>query len=436
MDFKEAMDWLYSIPRFATKNEVEKTKFFLEEEIGDFSKSIPTIHVAGTNGKGSVCAYLRAALMESGLKVGMFTSPHLVSVCERFMINEEEISEREFANTLEYVRSLIEDFHKRPGYEKYYPTFFEFAFFMAAVWFKNKKPDVIILETGLGGRLDATNCILKKEISVITEIGLDHTEYLGDTKEKIAFEKAGIIKENTPVVFINKEESVSDVIRTRAKELNAPIYEVSNKNIKIYERNGAGIDFSIQSLYDEFVEIVLNTKALYQTENALIAFRTLEVLSKDFPFKLNREDIVKGFSKMNWPGRMETVADRFVIDGGHNEDGIKAFLESVKGFPGEKKELLYSAVSDKDIEKAASLIKESGLFDKIYVCKLSGYRASGLEQLKEAFGDVKNVEYFENVAAGIGEMISHRSSDTYSFAVGSLYLVGEIKALIYEEEII
>ncbi|MBR6004494.1 MAG: bifunctional folylpolyglutamate synthase/dihydrofolate synthase, partial [Lachnospiraceae bacterium] len=278
--------------------------------------------------------------------------------------------------------------------------------------------------------------IEKKIVSVITEIGLDHTEYLGDTKEKIAFEKAGIIKENTPVVFINKEESVSDVIRAHAKELNAPVYEVSNTNIKNYETNGAGIDFSIQSLYDEFVELVLNTKALYQTENALIAFRTLEVLSKDFPYKLNREDIVKGFSQMKWPGRMETVADRFVIDGGHNEDGIKAFLESVKAFGDVKKELLYSAVSDKDIEKAASLIKESNLFEKIYVCKLSGSRASGLDRLKEAFKECENVEYFDNVAEGIGEMISKRSGDTYSFAVGSLYLVGEIKALIYEEEIL
>ena len=436
MDFKEAEDWLYSIPRFAKKNEVEKTKQFLDEEIGDFSKSIPTIHVAGTNGKGSVCAYLRAALNECGLKVGLFTSPHLVSVLERFMIDDNMMSEREFTNTLEYVRSLISDFNKKTGNEKYFPTFFEFLFFMAAVWFKNKKPDVIVLETGLGGRLDATNSIGEKKISVITEIGLDHTEYLGNTKEEIAFEKAGIIKENTPVVFFNKEESVSDVIRNRAKELNAPTYEVSVKNIKNYETNNAGIDFSVQSLYDGFVEMVLNTKALYQTENALIAFRTLEVLSKDFPLKLDSKDYVKGLSKMNWPGRMETVSDRFLVDGGHNEDGIKAFLESVKTFDYKKKELLFSAVSDKDIDKAASLIKESKLFDKIYVCKLSSYRASSLERLKEAFKDVENVEYFDNVAEGIGKMISDRSSDTYSFAVGSLYLVGEIKALIYEEETI
>lgn len=430
MTYSEAEEYLLNIPRFTSKNEPEKTRAFLEE-IGDFSTSIPTVHVAGTNGKGSVCAYLRSALSRNGLKVGMFTSPHLVSMRERFTVGSEMISEREFANVFSYIKSMVEEIRGREGFASYHPTFFEFLFFMAAVWFKEKKPDVIVLETGLGGRLDATNSIESPAVCVITEIGLDHMEYLGNTKEKIAGEKAGIIKPGKPVVHISRGESWDGVISGRAKELNCTDYVVSDKNIKNLETTGRGVEFSFQSLYDEFVKISLNTKALYQIENSALAFRTLEVLSNRIPGSLNIDKSVMGLFEMEWSGRMELLSCGVIVDGAHNEDGTKAFLSSVRALGESDNCLLYGAVSDKNIEAVASMIIKSGLFKKIFVTKLESYRSADIARLAAAFnnsGDCE-VSYYNSVKDGMDALLSNDGASGRLYAAGSLYLVGEIKSL-------
>ena len=431
MNFTEAEEYLFNIPRFTTKNEPEKTREFLEE-LGDFSKDIPTVHVAGTNGKGSVCAYLRAGLNACGQTVGLFTSPHLVNTRERFMIDGEMISEREFVNVFEYVMESLKLFRQKNGNREYHPTFFEYLFFMAAVWFKSKRPDFIVLETGLGGRLDATNAIASPVLCAITEIGLDHCEYLGDTKEKIAFEKAGIIKTGVPVVYVNRKEGYEGVIERKAKECDARYYSVSKDIIKSFESKGSGIDFLAYSLYDEIAKISLNTRALYQIENACVAYRALEVLSESFPEKIDVNTAVKGFESMTWPGRFETLKSGVIIDGAHNEDGIKAFLNTVKAQKDDRRVLLYSAVSDKDVNLVSKLIIDSNLFDWFYVCVLDSYRAMGLDGLKEAFKSAKNVKFYESVKEGYGEMVRENSGNLAMFAAGSLYLVGELKALTGE----
>ena len=427
MTYSQAEEYLLNIPRFTSKNEPEKTRAFLNE-LGDFSNTIPTVHVAGTNGKGSVCAYLRAALEANGLKVGMFTSAQLVCMRERFMSGDEMISEREFVNTFNYVQSEVEAFRKHEGFAGYHPTYFEFLFFMAVVWFKNKRPDVIILETGLGGRLDATNSISSPKVCVITEIGLDHCEYLGNTKEDIAYEKAGIIKPGVPVVHFSKNASFDDVILRRAEELGSKAFFISRENIKNLVTSDTGIDFSMQSLYDGFVEICLHTRALYQAENASVAYETLRLLSEALPDGLDRHKCLEGFKSMVWPGRMERISERFVIDGGHNEDGIKAFLESVTVDEAVNRNLLYSAVSDKNIEAVAGLIKDSGLFKKIVLCTLSSYRAADIDRLKAAFDGTCEITVADDTEEGLKLLLSDKDCDMH-YAVGSLYLVGEIKAL-------
>lgn len=434
MDFKEATDYLFNIPKFTKKNEPEKTRGFLEE-IGDISLQIPTIHVAGTNGKGSVCAYLRAGLEKNGLKVGMFTSPHLVSVCERFMIDDEMISEREFVNTFNYIQSMVEEIHSKDGFENYHPTFFEYLFFMAVVWFKSKAPDVIILETGLGGRLDATNAVSKPVLCVITEIGLDHCEYLGDTKEKIAYEKAGIIKKGVPVVYISGENGVNSVIEAVAKEKNSPVYKVTSENIKNLETFPGRVDFLTQSLYDEFVKISLHTDALYQTENASIAFKALLALSELLPQALDMKISAEGLSDMEWPGRMEKLSCGITVDGAHNEDGVNAFLKTVANDGAGKRTLLFSAVGDKNIEAVAKSIVDSNLFEKIVLCTLESYRTASMERLQEAFkGFDKKLVLCDGVKEALGEIEEENLFGTKAYACGSLYLVGEIKTLENEEE--
>ncbi len=429
MDYQQTQEYLLNIPRFTSKNEPEKTKAFLEQ-IGDFSKRIPTVHVAGTNGKGSVCAYLRAGLEANGLKVGLFTSPHLVSMRERFMIGEEMISEREFANVFNYVGTLLEDMHRMEGFSTYHPTFFEYLFFMACVWFKEKNVDVVVLETGLGGRLDATNSISSPKVCVITEIGLDHCEYLGNTKELIAAEKAGIIKPGVPVVHWSKNQPFDGVILDKARELGSSAVFVSEENIKNLETFSAGIDFSLKSSYDECVKFSLNTSALYQVENAAVSFETLMLLSNTLTTPLDISKCISGFSNMKWPGRMEKIYPDLYIDGGHNEDGIEAFLKSVSCDGCGTRCLLYSAVSDKNIEKVAGLIKESGLFEKIILCKLDSYRAADMERISSAFSGAGNIECYDTVNQGFSQLVKEAESGVRCYAVGSLYLVGEIKALL------
>ena len=302
---------------------------------------------------------------------------------------------------------------------------------MAVVWFRNKRPDVIVLETGLGGRLDATNSISSPKVCVITEIGLDHCEYLGNTKEEIAFEKAGIIKPGVPVVHFSKNASFDDVIMKRARELDAPAYFVSRENIKNLETSGAGIDFSMQSLYDGFVKFSLNTRALYQAENASVSFEALRLLSEALTGGLDRQKCLEGFKSMIWPGRMEKISESLVIDGGHNEDGITAFLESVGTDGAGRRNLLYSAVSDKNVEAVAKLIKESGLFERIVLCTLSSYRAADISRMKEAFEGGPEVSLAGTVSEGLKLLTGDTDCDMH-YAVGSLYLVGEIKALNLE----
>jgi dihydrofolate synthase/folylpolyglutamate synthase len=428
--YREAEACLLDIPKFASKNEPGVTREFLET-FGDLSETVPTIHVAGTNGKGSVCAYLRAGLNNAGYSVGLFTSPHLVCMRERFNIDGEDISEEEFVDSFMEVRRHLEDFVKKPGREKYHPTFFEYLFFMAMVWFGKKKPDVLVLETGLGGRLDATNSIAAPRVCVITEIGFDHMEYLGDTKELIAGEKAGIIKKGAGVVFNDAGDGASEVIRRKAEELGRSAMAVGPGNIKNLETTPRGIDFWVQYGYDNCAHFSLPVRALYQAGNAALAYGALMQLNSFPDFSADPELMRKGFENMIWPGRMEEVEPGLFLDGAHNEDGIRAFLASVRAIDPGKNRLLFSMVSDKQVELVGGLAADSGLFDTIYICKLDSPRFAGMQRLKSVFDKYPEIaiKRFDTAASALAAMKDEACGHNM-FVVGSLYLVGEVKALL------
>ena len=430
MNYEEAVNYIFDIPKFTTKNSPEITRAFLEK-LGDISEIIPTIHVAGTNGKGSVCAYLRYALNSCGLKVGCFTSPHLVDVRERFAIDNRMISKKSFLLAFNDVMDTLNSAKEEELFKNYHPTFFEFLFFMAVSFYKKEMPDVLILETGLGGRLDATNSIRSPKICIITEIGFDHMEYLGNTKELIAGEKAGIIKRGVPVVFFDKEEGYGHVISKKAESLDAPCYCVKKENIKFLKTNLSGIDFSFYYRYDDCAKICLNTRALYQSENASLAFLALKTLENTGILPVDEGECLKGFSKMKWPGRMEQVSERLFLDGAHNEDGIVAFLDSVASFGKRKSYLLYSAVSDKQVEEVGELILKSGLFEKMYICVLNSKRACSMERLKKIYENKGiDVSFFDSVKEGMEAMNREADEETVCYVAGSLYLVGEVKELL------
>lgn len=438
MDFsyEEAKAYLFDIPRFTSKNIPQATGDFLEV-IGDLSLTIPTVHVAGTNGKGSVCAYLRAGLNACGLTCGVFTSPHLVSVRERFMLDGEMISREDFVVCFSRVMEAVEEIRRREEYKEYHPTFFEFLFFMAMVWYSQKKPDVLILETGLGGRLDATNSIESPKVCIITEIGFDHMEYLGNTKALIAGEKAGIIKKQVPVVFCDKTCETTEVILKVACEKDAEAFALSEKNLNNLETNSSGIDFSLQSLYDNYAKISLNTKAHYQAENSSLAYRAIELLKRDVFGSIDLQAVRSGFLNMVWPGRMEEIEKGLIVDGAHNEDGIKAFLETVSHDDASERFLIYSAVGDKQIETVVKLISESGLFKRVYIAKLESYRAASVERIRAAFESAKNgplIAECKDVAECLEMSKGDVGASTVRYVAGSLYLVGEVKALFLKEE--
>jgi len=427
--FEEARDYVFDTPKFTTKNEPGATKAFLER-LGNPDQKLKIIHVAGTNGKGSVCAYLRSILETAGYTVACFTSPHLVDVRERFVIEGEMISKEDFLRAFLMIYAMLEE--KEEGFA-YHPTFFEFMFFIAMIIFSERQPDYCILETGLGGRLDATNTVSKKEVAVITGISRDHMAYLGDTVTAIAGEKAGIMQAGVPVVCLSKEPALS-VFADRAKKLSCPMFLVSKADYSFLKIKNKSIDFSYGSSYYGNVEFHLNTVARYQMENCSLALRTIEALG--LCEKISREQLQKGVENTFWAGRMEEILPGVFVDGAHNEDGIRAFLETVSGDGYEgKKTLLFSVVSDKDYGKMVEEIAKSGLFDHIYLVHLQGYRATALKELEDIFekNGQKDMICFENVPEALEQLLVKKQVNERLYIAGSLYLVGEVKEYLQGE---
>ncbi|WP_318709972.1 bifunctional folylpolyglutamate synthase/dihydrofolate synthase [Candidatus Acetatifactor stercoripullorum] len=433
--FEQAEAYLYDTPRFTRKNTLEDTKAFLKR-LGSPDRGMRIIHVAGTNGKGSVCAYLRCILEEAGYTVAAFTSPHLVDIRERFFIKGRMIEKETFLWAFLSVYNALdwEALEKGAGY---HPTFFEYLFFMAMLAFSREKPDFCILETGLGGRLDATNAVDEKELSVITRIGLDHVEYLGNTIEAIAGEKAGILKKGTPVVFSDTVKEASLVIQGRAAQLGIQAYPVSKNDYAFLKIKNKSIDFSLGTRYYGYVRLTLHTIAGYQMENAALAVRCAEVL--DGGKTISREHLIRGIEKCFWAGRMEEVLPEVYLDGAHNEDGIRAFLDTVKmdGWQG-KRSLLFSVAADKDYGHMLQRVVQSGLFDRIAAAHMKNKRAVQLAALDRLFLRYPGCRYtlYDNVDTAFCALLEEQRKsrgqigEERIYIAGSLYLAGEIKELL------
>ncbi|MCR5671286.1 MAG: bifunctional folylpolyglutamate synthase/dihydrofolate synthase [Butyrivibrio sp.] len=434
----ECESFLNTIPGFTDKHSVEDTRAFLDY-LGSPDENINIIHVAGTNGKGSVCSYISSALVKAEYSVGMFTSPHLMGLNERFAVDGKPITEGVFVEV--FVETLRRIMEYKDG--EYFPTYFELLFFVAMLLYDVYPVDYLVLETGLGGRLDATNSVRKPVLSVITEIGYDHMQYLGDTYEQIAAEKAGIIKAGVPVVFFDKRKEASDVIKNRALELDSRAVAVEKKNIEnpCLLKDEAGnkyVAFSYNSLYDRYADLKLSTEALYQTENAAVAVTALELL-RERGARLTELDIREGLLSAKWEGRMEEIRPGVYVDGAHNIDGIEAFLDSADGIGSEgRKMLLFGIVGDKQYDDIIRKILDRRIFDSIFVAVLETDRSLSVSDLKTSFENSKEelgiiglpIKYYSNVRDAVTDIITMRKSKDTVFAAGSLYLVGQIKAIV------
>lgn len=436
--YDQAVEYIMDIPRFTAKNTMEDTRAFLHR-LGDPDRALRILHVAGTNGKGSVCAYMRSVLEAAGQRVAVFTSPHLVDVRERFVIEGEMIGEDSFLEAFLQVYDCL-DWNALAAGEGYHPTFFEYLFFMAMLVFARKNPDYCILETGLGGRLDATNAVARKEIAVITHIALDHVEYLGHTLGAIAGEKAGIIQEKVPVIYADSCPETGDVIRERAHSLSAEAYPVSEIDYRFSKISNKNIDFSYISRYYGSVSLSIPTIARYQMENCSLALRALEVLAggqqaADQPsLRLSQEILKRGVSACFWPGRMEEVLPEVYLDGAHNEDGMRAFLESVAadGYSGDR-HLLFAVVADKDYPAMLRRIVDSGLFHRLSITYLENKRATApaeIERELAAYPQVRAAQY-RCVPEALEAILTDRPPHERIYIAGSLYLAGEVKAALH-----
>ena len=427
-NFKEAEEYILGIPKFTKKNTMEDSNLFYQY-LGRPGNQKKIIHVAGTNGKGSVCAFLNQILVESGYRVGMFTSPHLVSMKERIRIDSAIITEEMFYNTACIVMEQVAAFNdKNEGTKSdYHPTFFELIFFITMVIFQKSGVEFIILETGLGGRYDATNLISSPAICVITKIGMDHMEYLGDTIDKIASEKAGIIKESCPVVFYSGSDIVKNVIEKRASHLHAPLHDVRPQDISLYKFRDKSIDFYFNSRYYGYVTLSISGSALYQMQNAALAVETIGLL--DGEKRISIQKIIQAVSHMKWDGRMEEILPDVYLDGAHNEDGIDAFLETVQAGGNKHNLLLFSVVKDKDYSTMIHKLVEKDLFETIVITVIPGNRGLSLKQMEKTFKQYtdKQVIQYNDPMEAFRRCVERKEKEGKMYVVGSLYLVGLVK---------
>lgn len=412
--YEEVIDIIQNKRRFGNLTGCEISKIMLEK-IGHPEEGLPVIHIAGTNGKGSVSAFLTEILDTAGLKVGMFTSPHLVDFRERIRINGELIGKED---THRLGKMLLEqDFGVSP-------TMFDYCLAMALLYFKEQQCDVIVLETGLGGRYDSTNAVAIPEVSVITKIGYDHMAILGETLIEIAGEKAGIIKHGTKLICESQDAEIEAIFNQTAKEVGADSIQI----IKMSEIQRC--DDNCFSAYG-YENLTMQMLGLHQYENAtaaLLAARAfLETRMQEHEIE---QAIRKGIANAKWMGRMEVLMEQpfFMVDGAHNAHGVTALRKSLEAlYPGEKFHFIMGVMADKDyVDMIAQLMPLAIDFATVTVGSDRSLEAEELASCIRKMGIPATCK--ESLEAAMSEITQARVKKTVAF--GSLYFIGEIESMI------
>lgn len=408
------------------KHPPEHTRELLSR-LGNPQEGIKIIHVAGTNGKGSVCAYLNAMLLAGGKKTGLFTSPHLVRINERFQIDGEDVSDEQFLNAFLKVEKAAKEYEAEG---EGHPSYFETLFLMGMLIFKEAGVEYLVMETGLGGRLDATNVVEKPLACIITSISRDHTEYLGDTLEAIAGEKAGIIKAGVPVIYDASQPGPASVIAAKAKELGSPAWPMEPSFYEMKTQSREGITFTFAYPGGEKAELAIPYVAKYQMMNASLAFYTMHILQD--VHDISKNVLAEGLSKIKWPCRMEMAAPGVIIDGAHNEDGIAQFVSTAGYFAKENEiTILFTAVADKHYHEMIGEICEGIHPSHVVATQIDGSRVVPAEVLAEDFrkAGCTDVCAEPEIGAAYEKALGKKGSGML-FCVGSLYLAGELKAYL------
>ncbi len=404
MNYSEAIEYIHNTPKFSRVLGNDMLRALLLK-LGNPHKEQKYIHIAGTNGKGSVAVMTDSILRASGLKTGLFTSPYIEVFNERIKVNGENIPDDELAGIVTYVKDTIEQ-NDTPVSE------FALDLACALIYFKKMNCDIVILETGLGGRLDATNVTEEKLLSVITSVSLDHTEYLGDTIEEIATEKAAIIKNSAhTVLYANNPSAVLDIVEHTCKE-NGSTLHISDK-----------AELRYGCLMYGGIGINLPLAGSYQLENAMCAIKCAEVL-RDMGYDISDNSIYEGISSVKWPVRFEYMNERLIIDGAHNPDAIEKLTDELINI-GTPILPVIAMMSDKAVEDCADIIASK--FERVITTQIDMPRCMSAEELKSIF-DKKNISAIALCDAAEAVKTALNTEATVC-VFGSLYLAGQIRSI-------
>jgi dihydrofolate synthase/folylpolyglutamate synthase len=419
--------YLRALERFGVKLGLDNIRVLLRT-LGDPHLAFPSIHVAGTNGKGSVCAMLDAVLRADGRRVGLYTSPHLVDVRERIRVDGRMIGRPEFGRLLGLIRAAIEDL-MAAGRLDAHPTYFEVLTTLALLHFAARKVDIAVLEVGMGGRFDATNIVIPL-VSVITSISLDHREHLGDTLGAIAFEKAGIFKPGVPVVCGPDRGPALKVIKARAAELEAPFRPVFGRGRELLAaKDPAGMRFRY-TVEGEAYEFVPGLRGEHQGLNAATAIAVLRELDR-LGRGPARKAVIEGIEAVRWEGRLEIVGRRptVLLDGAHNEDGAKALARYVRDEIRGPLVLVFAMMKDKAVRRSARHLFPPAR--RVILTSIPFARAEKPETILRALPEFKRKTVIEpdlGRALALARRLAGPAGTV--LVAGSLYLVGEVKKRI------
>ena len=412
MTYEEALEYIHSVVWLGSRPGLERITE-LCNLLGNPQNKLKFIHIAGTNGKGSTTSMLSSILKEAGLRVGTFTSPYVFRFNERMAVNGEPISDTQLASVIEFIKPYADSMNDSP-------TEFELITAAGLEYFARQKCDIVILEAGLGGRLDSTNIIPSSLLSIITGIALDHTEILGDTTEKIAGEKAGIIKKHCPVLIGSCDDGARKVIQDKACEMCSPFFNVDYNRLSNISMKLDGTVFSFEG-YDEDFSICL--AGAYQPRNAAAAISAAEILGVD------KKHILNGIANAKWPARFEILKKDppVIFDGSHNPEGIAAAVDTVKKLFKGKVNVLTGVMADKDYRVMAAAVSE--ISQKVFCTRPSNPRALDAHKYAECCKElgcnsVGIPSVCEAVYTAYNESLA---SDTPLLVMGSLYLYSEFR---------
>jgi dihydrofolate synthase/folylpolyglutamate synthase len=420
--YSKALTYLYDLQKYGIKFGLSSTADLLQR-LGNPHEHLKAIHIAGTNGKGSTAAMISAVLIQAGYRVGLYTSPHLVRLNERFRINDRDVADRKILESFQRVRPAVDE--REP------PTFFEMTTAMALSLFATEKVDWAVLEVGMGGRLDATN-LIQPLVTVITNVSLDHQEFLGSTLTEIAREKAGIIKGGVPLVTAERKKAALAVIGARCLEVGVPCYRVG-RHIKV--RSSGGGTFSYHGLGWQLRNLRTPLAGSHQLYNAATALGALEVLETKAACRLTLEQIGKGLALTRWPGRLEWLSLKppVLLDGAHNRAGMVALRRALlKEYKYRKLILVLGIMADKDLR--GMLARLAPLAEQVILTRPRYERAADPETLLKLAGAYAGrMEVIRPVGAALERARRLAGPEDLVVVTGSLYFIGEVKE-IHESE--